>query len=67
MNSCTTTAGELIPSRIVMCRAANNGNGLRIRLDTAARREREKSHVCGDCAACAPCTAYHTELVRTAR
>jgi hypothetical protein len=43
-----------------MCRAANNGNGLRMHLHQA-QKERSTSHVCGGCAARPQCDALHAE------
>lgn len=53
--------GWPFPGQIVMCRAANNGNGLRMHLHQA-QNERPTSRVCGGCAARSPCDAHHAEL-----
>ncbi|MFZ3032191.1 MAG: hypothetical protein WA082_04090 [Candidatus Moraniibacteriota bacterium] len=62
-----TASGGAIPGQIVMCRAANDGNGLRISLYKAVTKEREPSRVCGSCAARLQCDTLHDELVRSAR
>lgn len=55
-----TPAGWPFPGEIVMCRAANNGNGLRIHLHQA-QKERPTSQFCGCCAARPQCDALHAE------
>lgn len=69
MKNCNkpTAADGSIPGQIVMCQAANNGNGLRIGLYRAVTKERPKSYVCDGCAARVPCKALHAELVRLSR
>jgi hypothetical protein len=56
-----TPTGWPFPGERVMCRAANNGKGLRILLHQA-QQERRTSHVCGGCAARPQCDAHHVEL-----
>lgn len=52
---------HIFPGTRVFCRAANDGNGLRMLL-VDAQKERVTSHVCGSCVAREPCDALHHEL-----
>jgi len=52
---------NVFPGVRVLCRAANNGRGLRILL-YEAQKERKRSQVCDNCKVRAQCDALYSEL-----